>query len=290
MPRIAKPAKVKKLSHTLPLLSMISPMVVWLVAFLVVPRAYVVVVSFMTKGPYGTIKWAFSLDSYAGFANPVYAKVFGKSVEIAILTTIFSLILSYPVAMALSKMTGKKKMLFMVLLVLPFWINGLIRLNGWVNILRETGIVNDTLKLLGLGQIQFMFTDGAIVFGMVYSFLPFMVLPIHNSLSKIPPSLIEAAADLGAKKHRIFLRVILPMTVPGIFSGTIQTFIPSLGAFYISDIMGGGNTMLLGNLIKNQFTSARNWPAGAALSVALILFTLVVMKLYNRVGKIEDLV
>ncbi len=285
-----KKKKVKNQNHTLPLLAMISPTVIWLFLFLVISLVYIIVISFMTKGPFGTIKWMPSLQSYIDFLNPVYLKVFRKSVEIAALTTVFCLLVSYPFAMALSKTTGKKKMLFMILLVLPFWINGLIRLNGWVNILRETGILNSLLMKIGLQPINFMYTDGAIVFGMVYAFLPFMVLPINNSLSKMDPALLEAASDLGAKKFRTFCRVTLPLSIPGIFSGTIQTFIPSLGAFYIADIMGGGNTMLLGNLIKNQFTSARNWPSGAAFSVVLIVFTLIVMKLYNKVGNPEDLV
>jgi spermidine/putrescine transport system permease protein len=179
----------------------------------------------------------------------------------------------------------------MLLIMLPFWINGLIRLNGWANVLRDTGLVNTVLMHIGIIQkpIEMMFTDGSILFGMVYTFFPFMVLPIHTSISKIDKSLIEAAQDLGATRVKTFIRVIFPLTVPGVFAGVIQVFIPSLGAFYVADIMGGGNTTLLGNLIKNQFLSARNWPLGAALSVALILFTLMVMRLYSRVGNIEDM-
>jgi len=174
---------------------------------------------------------------------------------------------------------------------LPFWINGLIRLNGWANILRDTGIINHVLEYLGIIQkpLEMLYTEGAVLFGMVYAFFPFMVLPIHTSISKIDQNLLEAAQDLGANRVRTFLRVVLPLTVPGIFAGVIQVFIPSLGAFYISDIMGGGNSTYLGNLIKNQFLSARNWPLGAAFSVVLIIFTLIVMKLYTKVGSMEDM-
>ncbi|MBR1848357.1 MAG: ABC transporter permease, partial [Lachnospiraceae bacterium] len=137
--------------------------------------------------------------------------------------------------------------------------------------------------------LTMMYTDGATLFGMVYALFPFMVLPLNNSIGKLDPTLIEASHDLGASKMRTFFRVILPLTVPGIFAGTIQVFIPSLGAFYIADVMGGGNSTLLGNLIKDQFLTARNWPAGAALSVILIIFTLILLKVYTKFGSLSDL-
>lgn len=177
------------------------------------------------------------------------------------------------------------------MIMLPFWTNGLIRLNGWANILRDSGLINTFLLRIGIIEkpIRLLYTQNAITFGMVYTFLPFMVLPILTSLSKLDPALIEAAYDLGARRAHTFLRVILPLTIPGIFAGTVQVFIPSLGAFFIADIMGGGETLLYGNLITNQFLSARNWPLGAAFGVILIVFTLIVMAFYSRIGKIEDL-
>ena len=268
----------------LPGLAMVGPTGLWMIAFMLLPLIYVIAISFMTKGLFGGVVWTPTLKNYQDIINPVYGKVCLKSLKIALLTTLFSLLVSYPFAYALSKVKKRWKSICMLLIMVPFWINGLLRLNGWVTIFRETGPLNTLLTKLGLPALNFMYTETAIVFGMVYTFMPFMVLPIHTSISKLDSTLLEAASDLGATKLHKFLRVILPLTFPGIFAGSIQVFIPSLGAFFISDIMGGGNTMLLGNLIKNQYLNARNWPSGAAFSVLLIVFTLVVMQIYTRLG------
>ncbi|HCJ09189.1 MAG: ABC transporter permease [Lachnospiraceae bacterium] len=268
----------------LPGLAMVGPTGLWMIAFMLLPLIYVIAISFMTKGLFGGVVWTPTLKNYQDIINPVYGKVCLKSLKIALLTTLFSLLVSYPFAYALSKVKKRWKSICMLLIMVPFWINGLLRLNGWVTIFRETGPLNTLLTKLGLPALNFMYTETAIVFGMVYTFMPFMVLPIHTSISKLDSTLLEAASDLGATKLHTFLRVILPLTFPGIFAGSIQVFIPSLGAFFISDIMGGGNTMLLGNLIKNQYLNARNWPSGAAFSVLLIVFTLVVMQIYTRLG------
>ena len=268
----------------LPGVAMIGPTGFWMLAFVLFPLIYVIVISFMTKGQYGGVIWKFTLKNYQDIINPVYLKVCLKSLEIAVLTTVFSLLISYPFAYVLSKIKSRWKSICMLLIMVPFWINGLLRLNGWVTIFRETGPVNQLLSALHLPAFNFMYTDGAIIFGMVYTFMPFMVLPIHTSLCKLDRNLLEASSDLGATKVHTFSRIVLPLTFPGIFAGSIQVFIPSLGAFFISDIMGGGNTMLLGNLIKNQYLNARNWPSGAAFSVLLIVFTLVIMKVYTKMG------
>lgn len=282
----------RKLYHKLlPITFMVGPTAVWLFLFLLLPLIYAVAMSFATKGIYGGIEWVFSAGNYSDMCNLVYLKVAVKSLVLAFETSLWCLIISYPFAYILSKIKSSWKGFCMLLIMLPFWINGLIRLNGWSNVLRDTGLINTILMNLGIihKPIEMMFTSGAILFGMVYTFFPFMVLPIHTSISKIDKNLIEAAQDLGATRVKTFIRVIFPLTVPGVFAGVIQVFIPSMGAFYVADIMGGGNTTLLGNLIKNQFLSARNWPLGAAFSVALIVFTLIVMKLYTRIGSIEDM-
>ena len=275
----------------LPILFMVGPTAVWLVAFLLIPLLYSVAMSFATKGLYGGVDWVFNPTNYLDILNFTYLKVAVKSLKLAWDTSLICLIISYPFAYILSKVNQQWKGFFMLLIMLPFWINGLIRLNGWANILRNTGLINRFLQAIGLisEPLELLYTDGAVLFGMVYAFLPFMVLPIHTSISKIDTSLVEAAQDLGATKVRTFLRVIFPLTIPGVFAGVIQVFIPSLGAFYIADVMGGGNTTYIGNLIKNQFLSARNWPLGAAFSVILIIFTLIVMKLYTKVGSMDDM-
>ena len=259
--------------------------------FLLIPLIYVVVISFMTKGAYGGVVGKFSIDSYKKIFDPLYLTVMWKSVVMAFETSVICLIISYPFAYMLCKVPDKIRGMLTLLIMLPFWVNGLIRLNGWSNILRDSGFVNTLLMKIGIidQPIQMMYSEGAVLFGMVYTFFPFMVLPLTSSISKLDHSLVEASYDLGARKIKTFIRVILPMTLPGIFAGTIQVFIPSLGAFFISDVMGGGSAAYLGNLIQNQFLVARNWPLGAAFSVLLIIFTLVVLKAYSKVGDLDDL-
>ena len=273
------------------ILSLVGPLFVWMVLFLALPLLYVIVISMLEKGTYGGVQMIFTLKNYTALWNPTYGKVIWRSIVLAFWTSLICLLISYPFSFILSRFSKKYQGFCILLIMLPFWINQLIRLNGWSNILRDSGIINTFLLRLGIisEPITMMYTDGATLFGMVYAFFPFMVLPLNNSISKLDYSLIEAAHDLGASKVSTFFRVILPLTAPGIFAGTIQVFIPSLDAFYIADVMGGGNSTLLGNLIKDQFMAARNWPSGAAFSVFLIIFTLIVLKLYTKVGNLEDL-
>ena len=270
---------------------MVGPTSLWLLFFLLIPLIYVVVISFMTKGAYGGVVGKFSIDSYKKIFDPLYLTVMWKSIVMAFETSVICLIISYPFAYMLCKVPDKIRGMLTLLIMLPFWVNGLIRLNGWSNILRDSGFVNTLLMKIGIidQPMQMMYSEGAVLFGMVYTFFPFMVLPLQSSISKLDHSLVEASYDLGARKIKTFIRVILPMTLPGIFAGTIQVFIPSLGEFFISDVMGGGSAAYLGNLIQNQFLVARNWPLGAAFSVLLIIFTLVVLKAYSKVGDLDDL-
>ncbi len=283
--------KKKINNRVLTIAAMVGPTGTWLILFLLLPLIYVVAMSFMTKGQYGGVVAIFSLESYKSVFDPLYMKVIWKSIVMATETSVFCLLISYPFAYCLCKVPEKHRGLLTLLIMLPFWVNGLIRLNGWTNILRDSGVVNTFLINIGLidEPIRMMYTDGSVIFGMVYTLFPFMVLPLQTSISKLDQSLLEAAKDLGAKKLHTFTRVILPLTVPGIFAGTIQVFIPSLGAFYIADVMGGGSSTYLGNLIQSQFLTARNWPLGAAFSVLLIAFTLITLKGYSKIGNLDDL-
>lgn len=276
--------------NTVPILSMVGPTGLWLLLFLAFPMVYVLAISVMTKSYYHGVEWVFSLESYKSLFQSRYLKITWDSLLLALKTSVICLIVAYPFAYILSKMSPALKGFCLLLVMLPFWINGLIRLDGWANIIRDSGIINTFLMHLGVisKPIRMFKTDGAVLFGMVYTFLPFMILPLQTSISKIDSSLIEASRDLGCNRFRTFVRIILPLSAPGIFSGIIQVFIPSLGAFYISDIMGS-NHLLLGNLIKNLFISEKNWPAGAALSVILIAFTLAALKLYSKIGNMDDL-
>lgn len=271
---------------------MVFPTIVWLLVFLLVPLLYVILISFMSKNSYGGVSYIFSLNAYASVVNSEYLRIFLVSFRLALVTTVICLFVGYPFAYIMANAPAAQKKIYVLLIMLPFWINSMIRIYGWNTILRKQGILNTLLAAVGIidSPLELLYTDGAVLLGMVYDLLPFMILPLYSSIEKIEPALLEAGEDLGVSKIHSFTRIIFPLTMPGIFAGVVQTFIPALGLFYISDMLGGAKTMYLGNLIKNQFMSARNWPLGAALSIVLIAFTLFIMKLYTKVGSIDDMV
>ncbi|MDR1733781.1 MAG: ABC transporter permease [Oscillospiraceae bacterium] len=273
----------------LALIVMVGPTGFWLVLFVFVPLVFVVVISFMQRGDYG-VEAGFSLQGYLSVFSALYGKTIGKSLLLALETTALCLLFGYPFAYCMTK-APKKMVSFLVLLIMmPFWVNSVIRIYAWRTLINDNGYLNMLLEALGLNTIHLMRTNGAILLGMVYELLPFAVLPLYNSLEKIDPSLLEAASDLGAKRHRPFLRVVLPLTMPGVFASTIQTFIPCLGLYYICNMMGGGTDLYIGQVIERQFLSeAHNWPFGSALSIILIVLTIVMMKQYTRIGSLEDM-
>lgn len=272
-------------------LATVGPTIVWLGIFLFIPLAYVILMTLLTKNAYGGVDFVFTLENYKNLFNSEYLRVFWDSIWLSFQTTVICLLVGYPFAYILANAPKRWKSFLVMLLMLPFWTNSLIRTYGWNTLLRTEGIINHFLQGIGLIKqpLEMLYTDGAVLLGMVYALLPFTVLPLYTSIEKLDRSLLEAGSDLGASRVHVFTRIILPLTMPGIFAGSIQTFIPSLGFFFISDMMGGAKTMYIGNLIKNQFLSARNWPFGAALSIVLIVITLVLMKLYTRVGSLEDM-
>ena len=270
----------KKMKKARSAIFMISPAVIWLVMFIVIPIGFIFFISFMTKNVYGGYIHKLDLTVYLRFFDNRYLRIFGYSALIALATTIISLLMGYPFAYIISTSSKRTRNLLMMAIMLPFWINSLIRTSGWITILRLEGVANTVLQRLNIIQepLKMLYTDGAVLFGMVYVLFPFMVLPLYTSLEKLDPALLEASSDLGARPHRTFLRVVFPQTLPGVF-----------GYFFIADIMGGGKTILIGNLIKNQFTIGRDWPFGAALSIILVVLTLVLLKLYSKIGSMEDL-
>ncbi len=283
--------KANKLNkNLLPITCMVGPTGLWLLLFLSLPLIYIIVISVMTSSFYQMIEWKFSLESYQSLIKPAYLRIIWDSIVLAFQTSVICLLIAYPFAYILAKMSPVVKGFCILFVMLPFWINGLIRLDGWANIIRDSGLINTILMNLGIIEepIKMFKTYGSTLFGMVYTFLPYMILPLHTSISKIDKSLVEASQDLGAGRIRTFTRVIFPLTIPGIFSGTIQVFIPSLGAYYIADLMGD-DQQFLGDLIRDLFLTNRNWPAGAALAVVLILFTLAALKLYSKIGDLDDL-
>lgn len=273
-------------SNTLPAMVMVGPVVLVLVLLVALPLIYIAVMSFCSLDVYNNVSYEFTLDNYAALFYPDYMKIYGQSLLIAFLSTVISLLISYPFAFIIARADKKIKNLLYMLVIIPFWTNSLIRIYGWRSFLGTTGWLNK--MLLGIGIINepldFLYTPATTVLGMVYCLMPFMILPLYTAIEKLDNSLLEASSDLGAKPYKTFFNVIIPLTSSGIFSGSIMVFIPCLGYFFVSNILGGGNTDMIGNLIERQFTKANNWPLGAALSIILILITLILVKLYQKAG------
>jgi spermidine/putrescine transport system permease protein len=279
---------------------LISPTMFWLTVFLLIPLALIVVISFGARGSYGNVVYTFKLSNYARLFDTEYARILWDSTWIALLTTLACILAGYPLAYFIARSHPMRRSFFMFLILVPFWTNFLIRIYAWMIILRGEGVLNAAMTAVGLmntsvGQWLFeqiqLYTPGAVLVGMVYEFLPFMILPLYTSLEKLDPSLLEAAADLGARPWRAFLRVTLPLSLPGVIAGSILVFIPAMGMFVVPDLMGGAKTVLVGNLIRNQFFTARDWPFGSAASIVLLALTLVVTLIYTRTfGFGEELV
>ncbi|OAA94930.1 ABC transporter permease [Clostridium coskatii] len=270
----------------------IGPVSLWMIVLMGAPICYVIFISFLQRGTNGGIDFVFSLDNYKRIISPLYLKVFMDSLLIALITTLFTLVVGYPFAYLVVKIPKKFRIFVVMLIIVPFWTNSLIRSYAWMTLLSTEGLVNNLLIKVGFIKepIEMLYTYGAVLIGMIYTLFPFMVLPLYTSIEKVNKSYIEAAKDLGATSLRAFLTVTLPLTKPGIVAGSILVFIPSLGLFYICDLMGGSKVMLIGNLIRNQFLISRDWPFGAALSVFMIIITLILLHVSTKlVGKKVDL-
>lgn len=266
--------------------TMVGPVTLWLLFFVALPLAFVAVMSFCSIDQNYNIQFRFTLENYQRLVSGSYVQIYAQSFLIAALTTVICILLGYPFAFLIARTFSKKKAFLYMLVIIPFWTNSLIRIYGWRTFLGTNGWLNSILQTLHLTDtpVDFLFRQGTTVLGMVYCLFPFMVLPLYTSIEKLEASLLEASADLGAKGSVTFFRVVLPLTASGIFSGSIMVFIPCLGFFYVSDILGGGNADVIGNLIERQFQSGNNWPLGAALSIILILITLLLVKLYQKCG------
>lgn len=267
------------------------PMLGWVSVFVFLPLCYIVVISFLKRGEIYGLSGEFTLQNYARMANAMYLQVFLTSFVVAIGTTAACLFISYPFAYFTAKLQARTRSVILTFLMAPFWLNSLIRLNGWVLLLKSNGTVNSALQGLGLidEPLKLLYQPGTVLLGMVYALCPFMILSIYNSVEKMDWRLVEAARDLGASPARAFLSVTFPLSLPGVISGCSLVFIPSVGLFFISDMLGGGKTMLLGNLIRNEMMTSRNWPFGAALSILMLILTLLFIRLYKRVSGGESL-
>lgn len=278
------------------------PTTVWLFVLLVVPLILTLIVSFGRRSPDGDVIYTFTLDNYtrlfgystdcangqASCFDPIYVNILGRSLSLAFNTTLFVIILAYPLAYFIARAHPKRRNTFLFMVLIPLWTNFVIRVYAWMMLLRKEGAINIILGwVMHLFNVPFtplemLYTPGAVLVGMVYEFLPFMILPIYTSLEKIDNSLYEAAADLGANARKTFLRVTLPLSMPGVVAGTILVFIPVMGTFIVSDILGGRQVILVGNLIQRQFLDARDPTFGSAASLILMVMTLIVTYFYTR--------
>ena len=272
-------------------LLLVAPMAIWTLLFVVATLGYILYLSFTTRAEMG-VTAQFTLDNYLKLLNPSYLKVLGNSLKLAAVTTAVCLLVGYPFGYLMAKVSPKRRAILMLLVIVPFWTNALVRVYGWRILLMGDGPVNAFLQALGLidKPLKLLNTFGAVVLGMVYALLPFMILPTYSSVEKMDWALVEASRDMGASPLRAFITVTLPLTAPGMLAGCVLTFVPSIGLFFMSDLLGGANDVFLGNLINDQLLKSRDWPFAAALSVVMMLLASLFLWLYRRAGgKAEDI-
>lgn len=274
---------------------LLSPSLLTIGFFMVLPMLILLVFSFMEADPYGGVDPGFTVEAYVQLLferdfddtleyTNIYLGIIGRSVGLAIFATIGSLILGFPVAYYISRQNKRMQNMLLFLVTLPFWTNLLIRTYAWILILSEDGVIEQPLKAVGLleGTFDMMYSNGAIAIGLIYTYLPLMVLPIYASLEKLDFRLIEAASDLYASRYRVFREIVIPLSTPGIIAGCILVFVPSLGAFVAPDLLGGGRKLMLGSLIHLQFASSRNWPFGAAIAMCLLAIVMIALMMQAR--------
>jgi spermidine/putrescine transport system permease protein len=257
---------------------LLLPTRIWLGALFILPLIIVAAYSFLTRGDYGGVEHPWTIDNYTRILDPLYGEILLRSILMAAAATAFCLVLGFPFALFISG-SGPRKNLYLQLVTLPFWTSFLVRIYAWLFLLRDTGLINTVLLKLGLiaQPLPLLYNNGAVLLGLVYGYLPYMVLPIYAAIEKLDPALLEAAADLGAPPARAIWRVTVPLAIPGMLAGAVLVFIPTLGAYLTPDLLGGGKTVMAGNLIQNQFTTARDWPFGSAVSLALMAVSMLLL-------------
>lgn len=265
----------------------LTPAVSVTIALFLVPLAIVFAYSLMTRGAYGGVTGPWTFENYTRVFDLLYLGIFWRSVWIAGIATALCLLLGFPLALFIAR-SKKRRTLYLNLVMLPFWTSFLIRTYAWMFLLRDTGLINTVLLRLHLihEPLPLLFNDGAVILGLVYGYLPFMVLPLFATLEKLDPALLDAAKDLGATPLTALWKVVLPLSKSGILAGSLLVFIPCLGAYLTPDLMGGGKTVMIGNLVQNQFTTARDWPFGSAVS--LLLMGVVMLLLLGVVGRKKE--
>jgi spermidine/putrescine transport system permease protein len=264
----------------------VTPAAVLMLVTIAVPAGIIGVYSLLSRGPYGGVELPWTFENYSRLIDPLYGGIFVRSLALAAAATALCILLGFPLALFIAQ-SGTRKNLYLSLVILPFWTSFLIRLYAWMFLLRDTGLINTILQSLGLIRqpLPLLYNNGAVLLGLVYGFLPFAVLPIYATLERLDKSLLEAAADLGARPIAVLTRVTLPLCAPGIGAAAMLVFVPSLGTYITSDLLGGSKTILIGNLVQNQFTTARDWPFGAAVSIVLMIVAVLLMFTVRQRGE-----
>lgn len=264
-----------------------GPGLLYITAFMTVPVLLVLTYSFFTRGRFGGVLYEFTLDNYARAFEPVYVRVFLTSLVIAGITTILALLIGYPAAYAIARLSPKWRTIALVMVVLPFWTNFLIRTYAWILLLNSEGPINKTLVEIGIigAPLGLLYTPGAVIAGLLYAYLPLVILPVYASVERLDRQLLEAASNLGASRARVFFDVTLPLTLPGAMIGAIFVFVPSLGNFVVPELLGGGKTVMVGNLIRDQFLVSRDWPFGAVLALFVVALLVLLFALQAIVAR-----
>ena len=269
------------------------PYIIWAVMMLVLPMALIAMYSFMQQGN-SIISFSFTLDHYIKFfTDPDFLLILWRSLVIAVKTTIICLLLGYPLAYFIANSSEKSQNILVLCITIPTWINALVRTYAWIGLLSEGGLLQQALSIFGLGDTELLYTEAAVLLGMVYNFLPFMILQIHTSLCKMDHSLLQASADLGANPAQTFRRVTLPLSMPGVINGITLVFLPAVSSFFIPKLLGGGQYFLVGNLIENQFITVGEWNFGSAISMIMAIIMMLMMmavrkiEIHNQGGKEE---
>lgn len=274
----------------LSLLATVGPYAAVILLLVIVPLVYVAVMSTMTRPSYGGVVYQVSFSGYRSLFEKAYLVAVWNSVRMSLVSTLIILLVSYPMAFILARCSRKLATNLIILMMVPYFTNSLVRLYSYITLFNAKGILSSFLSSLGYtGSLpDILYTESAVILGLVYVCIPYAVLPMYSSLERINPSLVEASYDLGAGRVQTFLKVIFPLSMPGVYAAAIISFVPSIGNYFIADVLGGSKTLLIGNLIKNQFVASRNWPLGSALSLMLVGGTLILIYLYARISRDDE--
>lgn len=279
---------MKKKGTRLAVLASVGPYAAETLLLVVLPLLYVCLMSIMTRPSYGGVEFTVSFNGYRALFEKAYLVAIWNSVRMSLVSTVIILLVSYPMAYMLSRCSRRVASNLIILMMIPYFTNSLIRLYSYITLFNTKGIPTGILARLGMTwSADFLYSESAVVLGLVYVCIPYAVLPMYSSIERLDKALLEASYDLGAGRVKTFFRITLPMTMPGVYAAAIISFVPSIGNYFVADVLGGSKTLLIGNLIKDQFMSSRNWPLGSALSVFLIAGTMILVYLYARVSRAD---